>query len=62
VRQRPFLGAREIATLGHTVGMMPPTYVKPYAKHNKTDAADAEPICEAVSRPTMRLVPINTVE
>jgi transposase len=54
--------AREIAALGHTVGMMPPAYVKPYVKRNKTDAADAAAICEAVSRPTMRFVPIKTVE
>ena len=40
--------------------MMPPTYVKAYVKRNKTDAADAEAICEAVSRPTMRFVPIKT--
>src|SRR4051794_16148983 len=54
--------AREIAALGHTVKMMPPAYVKPYVKRGKTDAADAEAICEAVTRPTMRFVPIKTVE
>jgi transposase len=54
--------AREIAALGHSVKMMPPAYVKPYVKRNKTDAADAEAICEAVSRPTMRFVPIKSVE
>jgi transposase len=54
--------AREIAALGHNVKMMPPAYVKPYVKRNKTDAADAAAICEAVSRPTMRFVPIKTVE
>ena len=54
--------AREIAALGHTVRIMPPAYVKPYVKRNKTDAADAEAICEAVSRPTMRFVPIKTVD
>jgi transposase len=54
--------AREIAALGHRVRMMPPAYVKPYVKRNKTDAADAEAICEAVSRPTMRFVPIKSVE
>jgi transposase len=54
--------ARAIAALGHTVGMMPPAYVKPYVKRNKTDAADAAAICEAVSRPTMRFVPVKTVE
>lgn len=46
--------AREIAALGHSVRMMPPAYVKPYVKRNKTDLADAEAICEAVTRPTMR--------
>ena len=54
--------AREIAALGHTVKMMPPAYVKPYVKRGKTDAADAEAICEAVTRPTMRFVPTKTVE
>ena len=52
--------AREIAKLGHDVRMMPPRYVKPYVKRNKNDAADAEAICEAVQRPTMRFVPIKT--
>lgn len=52
--------AREIEALGHTVRMMPPAYVKAYVKRNKTDAADAEAICEAVTRPTMRFVPIKT--
>ena len=41
---------------------MPPSYVKPYVKRGKTDAVDAEAICEAVSRPTMRFVPIKTEE
>ncbi len=54
--------AREIAALGHTVKMMPPAYVKPYVKRGKTDAADAEAICEAVTRPTMRFVPTKTME
>ena len=49
--------AREIATLGHEVRIMPPSYVKPYVKRGKTDAADAEAICEAVTRPTMRVTP-----
>ena len=52
--------AREIEKLGHEVRMMPPRYVKPYLKRNKNDAADAEAICEAVQRPTMRFVPIKT--
>jgi transposase len=54
--------AREISALGHEVRMMPARYVKPYVKRNKTDAADAEAICEAVTRPTMRFVPIKTAE
>jgi transposase len=54
--------AREIAALGHEVRMMPARYVKPYVKRNKNDMADAEAICEAVTRPTMRFVPIKTVE
>lgn len=54
--------ARAIAALGHTVRLMPPAYVKPYVKRGKTDAADAEAICEAVTRPTMRFVAIKTEE
>lgn len=54
--------ARELAGLGHTVKLMPPAYVKPYVKRGKTDAADAEAICEAVTRPTMRFVPIKSRE
>ena len=52
--------AREISTLGHRVRLMPPRYVKPYVKRNKNDMADAEAICEAVTRPTMRFVSIKT--
>lgn len=52
--------ARAISALGHTVKMMPPAYVKPYVKRGKTDAADAEVICEAVTRPAMRLVAVKT--
>ncbi len=44
------------------VKLMPPRYVKPYVKRNKNDAADAEAICEAVQRPTMRFVPIKSTE
>ena len=54
--------AREIAALGHRVKLMPPAYVKPYVKRGKTDAADAEAICEAVTRPTMRFVAIKSAE
>ena len=54
--------ARELIALGHTVKMMPPAYVKAYVKRGKTDAADAEAICEAVTRPTMRFVPIKSRE
>jgi transposase len=49
--------AREMAKLGHEVRLMPPSYVKPYVKRGKTDAADAGAICEAVTRPSMRFVP-----
>jgi transposase len=54
--------ARELVALGHEVRLMPPAYVKPYVKRGKTDAGDAEAICEAVRRPTMRFVPIKSVE
>ncbi len=54
--------AREISAFGHDVRMMPARYVKPYVKRNKNDAADAEAICEAVTRPTMRFGPIKTPE
>lgn len=52
--------AREITNLGHVVRMMPAQFVKPYVKSQKNDAADAEAICEAVQRPTMRFVPIKS--
>ena len=54
--------ARELTKLGHDVRLMPPSYVRPYVKRGKTDAADAEAICEAVTRPTMRFVPIKSPE
>lgn len=54
--------AREIAALGHSVKIMPPAYVKPYVKRGKTDAADAEAICEAMTRPTMWFVPVKSAE
>ena len=53
---------RELRKLGHTVRLMPPRYVKPYVKRQKNDAADAEAICEAVTRPSMRFVEIKTCE
>ena len=52
--------ARELSALVHTVKLMPPAYVKPYVKRGKTDAGDAEAICEAVTRPTMRFVAIKS--
>ena len=54
--------ARELTAFGHEVRLMPPQYVKAYVKRNKNDAADAEAICEAVRRPSMRFVPVKTVE
>ena len=54
--------SRELKALGHTVRLMPPAYVKPYVKRQKNDAADAEAICEAVTRASMRFVPTKTVE
>src|SRR5207249_800114 len=54
--------ARELGALGHEMRLMPAQYVKAYVKRNKNDAADAEAICEAVQRPTMRFVPIKTAE
>jgi transposase len=52
--------ARELAALGHEVKLMPAQYVKPYVKRGKNDAADAEAICEAVTRPTMRFVGVKS--
>ena len=54
--------ARRLMQLGHTVKLMAPQFVKPYVKTNKNDARDAEAICEAVSRPNMRFVPVKNVE
>lgn len=54
--------ARELGKLGHTVKLMAPQFVKPYVKSNKNDANDAAAICEAVSRPSMRFVPIKSTE
>ena len=53
---------RELEALGHDVRLMPASYVKAYVKRNKNDAADAAAICEAVTRPSMRFVPIKTAE
>jgi len=53
---------RQIGALGHGVRLIPPAYVKPYVKRQKNDAADAEAICEAVTRPHMRFVPIKGAE
>jgi transposase len=54
--------ARELVKLGHEVRLMPPSYVKPYVKRGKTDAADAGAICEAVTRPSMRFVSVKSEE
>lgn len=51
---------RQLQEMGHEVRLMPPSYVKPYVKRGKTDAADAEAICEAVTRPSMRFVPVKS--
>jgi transposase len=54
--------ARVIGSYGHEVRLMPPAYVKPYVKRNKNDDRDAEAICEAMDRPTMRFVEVKSVE
>ena len=54
--------ARTLMAMGHEVKLIAPQFVKPYVKGNKNDANDAEAICEAVSRPNMRFVPVKTVE
>jgi transposase len=54
--------AREISKLGHRVRLIAPSYVKPFVKRQKNDAADAEAICEAAQRPSMRFVPVKTEE
>ena len=52
--------ARELTSMGHQVYLIPPSYIKAYVKRGKNDAVDAEAICEAMSRPGMRFVPIKT--
>ncbi|PSU35476.1 hypothetical protein C9I99_00165 [Photobacterium lutimaris] len=54
--------ARVFKLFGHDVKLMPPQFVKPYVKSNKNDTADTEAICEAVTRPNMRFVPVKTIE
>ena len=54
--------ARELIKLGHTVKLMPPAYVKPYVRRGKNDATDAAAICEAVTRPSMRFVPVKSAD
>lgn len=54
--------ARTLMAMGHTVRLIPPAYVKAYVRRQKNDAADAAAICEAVSRPSMRFVPVKTEE
>jgi len=54
--------ARLLASFGHQVKLLPPQYVKPYVKRGKNDAADAEALCEAMSRPTMRFVSVKSAE
>ena len=54
--------ARLLQSFGHEVKLIPPQFVKPYVKRNKNDAADTEAVCEAMSRPTMRFVPVKTAE
>ena len=53
---------REPGRLGHTVRLIPPAHVKPYVKWQKNDAADAEAICKAATRPSMRFVPVKSEE
>jgi transposase len=59
-RAQPLILAPCLQALGHTVRLMPPSYVKAYVKRSKNDANDAAAICEAVSRPSMRFVPTKS--
>jgi hypothetical protein len=54
--------ARLLQSFGHSVKLIAPQLVKPYVKRGKNDAADAEALCEAMSRPTMRFVPVKTAQ
>ena len=54
--------ARKLQAMGHQIKLMTPQFVKPYVKANKNDAADAEAICEAVTRPSMRFVGVKSIE
>src|SRR5215471_20325760 len=54
--------ARELTGMGHEVRLLPPQYVKPYVQRGKNDAADASAICEAMSRPRMRFVPVKSAD
>ena len=54
--------ARQLSSFGHEVKLIAPQLAKPYVKRGKNDAADAEALCEAMSRPTMRFVPVKTAE
>src|SRR5271156_5283169 len=54
--------ARELAAMGHEVVLMPPAYIKPYVKRGKNDALDAAAICEAMTRPDMRFVPVKSAD
>ena len=58
----PIIGGANLQALGHEVKLLPAQRVKPYVARNKNDAADAEAICEAMSRPRMRFVPVKTAE
>ena len=54
--------ARELIAMGHEVVLIPPAYIKPYVKRGKNDAVDAAAICEAMSRPDMRFVPVKSAD